>query len=279
MWSPNSLCKKAPEHTGLTCYIDSNKVAHSSKDSILYFGPALIMAAVWLVDFLNFQKQRGRDFRLGVWASWEVQAFYLLSKPSLVLLHCFFIPVSLNFWRLILLMPDEATQIQGPSFFQVFRGRWINDFQHTVFCGGREQTLTELTFVPGQLPLPSQDSSICLCTVKSGAIWCSRHAQSTQDKRYYNKNSTFSLMWEEEKSLFPIIDLAKALCKQNILYKLCCFHQNGRWEERLFFQKESKSSRGEGYLEGVGGLVFSLQLCPWRFLLSSNIELFHGKII
>lgn len=117
-----------------------------------HIGPALIAATAWLADFLKFQKQREHDLLLGVWVSWGLQAFLLLSKHSLVLPLWSFTPVSLHLLPLIPLMPDEAIQIQGLSFLQVFHGRCINYFQHTVFCAEREQTLTKLTFVPANSP-------------------------------------------------------------------------------------------------------------------------------
>lgn len=61
--------------------------------------------------------------------------------------------MGLCLWGLILSTPDGTTQSWGLSFSQVFRARCISDFQHMVFCGGKEQALTELTFVPDQLPL------------------------------------------------------------------------------------------------------------------------------
>lgn len=65
-------------------------------------------------------------------------------------------------------MPDEAIQIQGLSLLQVFHGRCINYFQHTVFCAEREQTLIKPTFVPGQLPLPHRTSPLVCALWKQG---------------------------------------------------------------------------------------------------------------
>lgn len=124
-------------------------------------------------------------------------------------------------------MPDEAIQIHGLSFLQVIHGRCINYFQPTVFCGGAEQTVTELIFIPGQLCLPNHTSPFIHMLRKSRLSHAPDVNRVPRITGTIIKNIHFPSC-ERKKNLFPITDLAaEALHKQNIVYKVSCFHKNG----------------------------------------------------